>query len=118
MLKGDKNTCVVNDDVAGLSGSLGANHAGARDDLADQGVLLLGNVHLNIGLIPVAGPHMKRFRSFIIFALFSTRTRVSEAKGVELMLTAWPRGNRGLRHREGWGPRGQSRQHRRRELWG
>jgi len=74
---------VINDDVAGLSGSLGANHAGARDDLADQGILLLGNVHLNIGLIPVAGPHMKRFRSFFIFALFSTRTRVSEAKGVD-----------------------------------
>jgi hypothetical protein len=67
MLKGDKNTCVVNDDVAGFSGSLGANHAGARDDLADQGVLLLGNVHLNIGLIPVAGPHMKRFRSFLLY---------------------------------------------------
>ena len=44
---------MVDDDVAGLAGGGGADHARAGDDLADQGVLLLGDVHLNLGLVPV-----------------------------------------------------------------
>ena len=50
-------TSVVDDDVAGLSGGAGADHAGARDDLADQGVLLLGDVHFNLRLVPVTAHH-------------------------------------------------------------
>ena len=48
-----KPTIMVDDDVGGLSGGVGANHAGDRHDLADEGVLLLRNVYHNIGLVPI-----------------------------------------------------------------
>ena len=46
-------TAVINDDVADLAGALGANHALDGQDLADEGVLLLGHVHLHIRLVPI-----------------------------------------------------------------
>lgn len=44
---------MVHDDVAGLSGGGGADHALGRDDLADEGVLRLGNVRCDAALVPV-----------------------------------------------------------------
>ncbi len=46
---------MIDDDVASVAGGLGADHALNGNNLADQGVLLLGNVDLNVGLIPVRG---------------------------------------------------------------
>ena len=53
-MEGKRRTLVVDHDVAGLAGGVGADHAGAGDDLADEGVLLLGDVNLHLGLVPVA----------------------------------------------------------------
>ena len=53
---------MIDDDVAGLSGSGGANHAGAGDNLANEGVLLLGDVHLDLGLVPVTAHNDKNIR--------------------------------------------------------
>ncbi len=48
-------TAVVDDDVASVTRGLGADHALNGNNLANQRVLLLGNVDLNVGLIPVRG---------------------------------------------------------------
>ena len=48
-----KCTVVIDHDVAGLARGVGADHARAGNDLADEGVLLLGDVDLNLGLVPV-----------------------------------------------------------------
>ena len=46
---------MVNNDVASVTRGLGADHALNGNDLADQGVLLLSNVDLNVALIPIGG---------------------------------------------------------------
>eukprot|EP00961_Rhodomonas_salina_P149508 2012721-Rhodomonas_salina.2 len=48
-----ERTVVIDDDVAGLSGGVGADHALDRHDLADVRVLLLGDVDRHTGLVPV-----------------------------------------------------------------
>ena len=44
---------MVDDDVACLAGGVGADHALARHDLADERVLGLGHVHRDAGLVPI-----------------------------------------------------------------
>ena len=50
-------TLVVDDDVAGLAGGVGADHARDRHDLADERVLGLGDVDSHAGLVPVPANH-------------------------------------------------------------
>ena len=48
---------MVDDDVAGLAGGVGADHARDRHDLADERVLGLGDVDSHAGLVPVPANH-------------------------------------------------------------
>jgi hypothetical protein len=48
-------TAVIDNDVACVARGLGADHALNGNNLANEGVLLLGNVDLHVGLIPIRG---------------------------------------------------------------
>ena len=56
-------TLVVDDDVAGLAGGVGADHARDRHDLADERVLGLGDVHGHAGLVPVPANQIDKKRT-------------------------------------------------------
>jgi hypothetical protein len=85
-----KRTSVVDDDVAGLARGVGADHAGAGDDLADEGVLLLGDVDLDLGLVPVAVLHhgpMLIFLNRDILTFFAALVRPRQTKNRNITAT-------------------------------